>query len=43
MWEYDAVFSVELLIEIKNPLGGFHLLLSLGRPNKDHEGQMAQE
>ena len=42
MWEYDAVFSVELLIEIKIPLGGF-IYLSLGRPNKDHESQMAQE
>ena len=38
--EYDAAFSVEPLIEIKNPLGVF---MYSGRPTKDRESQMAQE
>ena len=40
VFEYDAAFSVEPLIEIKNPLGVF---MYLRRPNKDRESHMAQE
>ena len=40
VFEYDAAFSVEPLIEIKNPLGVF---MYLRRANKDRGSQMVQE